>query len=871
MRTALDALQDATQDVITQKFYSKRDELIKLVDAEGFETQHTPNAFNEIGQSSLPVQTKQPTLVIQRQYDARGLEISTLRQAETFSKVKRDYSNLYGKLTHLRDELKGDYQRGYDRKGRLIWTQNPLQQQPSNIFYNAWDKPTKITNALGLSTQHLYDLNHRTETIVDPLGNKRSIIRNIFAEKIQEIDANQQIQTWQHSADGQISRYMDALGRGYAAVYNLLGSLTERQILNGIKTQYFYDAIGRLISKIQDADDLKLKTQYQYNLLGDCVKIIDEKGIIQENKYDRRGLIIEECLDAQASGLNLTTTRQYNGQKQLLSEIQGDKTVADQYTRQLDYDGLNRHCKTIIDPITDARQAGLNIQTQQHKNAQNSVLAEIDANGQVIRFIIDTAGRRCFKINPLGGVTEWKYNAADQIILERQYEKTISENEITPINDDTTPEQLRAMLKPNSEDTLTYQFYDANGKQRFALSCNDQKAYIKEKRYDAMQREIQTIQYATGIAIQGIEKLTTEQLAAQVLKIANPTQDRCHYFLRDEVGQCRFSIDPQNYVCEQRFDEQGHIISQIAYANPIEDALTLSQLPIAQLLAQIKQDESQDRYQFFFFDSLGQPLYTVNAEGQVQGFQHDAKGNLTEEVHFNQRLNVPQDYILLLQQLQSLKPDTTQDRISKKVYDAANRLIQHTDALGYVETYQYDALGNRIVYTDRQHSIWKTVFDRAKRPIIEITTPVNITEVTPDAFGSLTAASQIIGIEKHKVYDKVGNIARIITAANTQEPRIFEAEYNGLNQWHTTRLPDIAIDNGTALKPDEWRYRPETKQTLTTARTFNAKGLKVAEQDAAGHWQFWVYDQQQRLVYHVNSLGVTIKKQRDAFGRSIEK
>ena len=872
LRTALDALQDDTQDVITQKFYNKRDEVIKLIDAEGFETQHLPNAFSEVSQTSLPVASKQPTLIIQRQYDARGLEISTQRQADTLStKVKRDYSNLYGKLTHIRDELKGDYQRGYDRKGRLIGTQNPLQQQRSTIVYDAWDKPIKMTNALGQTTQHHYRFSKRSEVIVDPLGNLRILIRNIFEEKIKEIDVNQQVQTWRHTADGQISHYTDALDRGYLAVYNLLGDLTEKQILNGIKTQYVYDAIGQLITKIQDTDGLKRQTHYQYNLLGHCVKTIDAKGIIQENKYDRRGLLIEACLDAQATGLNLTTTRQYNGQKQLLREMQGDVKDGDQYTRQLDYDGLNRQVTTTIDPITDARKDALNIQTQQHKNGQNSVLSEIDANGQVTRFIIDAAGRRCFKINALGGVTEWKYNAVDQIILERQYQQAITGNEVIPLNDDTTPAQIRALLKPNAEDTMTYQYYDANGNQRFAVSCEGQKGYVKEKRYDALQREVQTIQYATGLAIQDIETLTTKQLADQVLKIADATHDRGYYFLRDEVGQCRFSIDPQNYIREQRFDEQGHLISQISYANVVEDALQLSQLPIAQVLTHIKQDDTQDRYQFFFFDSLGQPLYTVNAEGQVQRFQHDARGNLTEEVCFNQRVNVPQDYALLLKQLQALTPDATQDRISKKVYDAANRLIQHTDALGYVESYQVDALGNQITYTDRQQSIWKTVFDKAKRPIIEITTPIYITEVTPNASGLLTAASQIVAIEKHKVYDKVGNISRIITAANTKEPRILEVEYNGLNQWHTTRLPDIAVDNGTTLKPDDWRYRPETKQTLSTTRITNAKGLKVAEQDAAGYWQFWVYDQQKRLVYHVKPLGVTIKKERDAFGKTHRK
>ncbi len=868
LRIALDALQDDALDVITQKFYNKRDEVIKLIDAEGFETQYIPNAFSEISQTSLPVQTKQPSLVIQHQYDARGLEIGTQRQTDTLNtKVKRAYSNLYGKLTHLADELKGDYQRGYDRKGRLIWTQNPLQQQRSSIAYDAWDKPTKITNALGLTTQHLYEQTKRSETIVDPQGNKRTIIHNIFAEKIKEIDANQHTQTWQHTADGQISRTTDALGRGYASVYNLLGSLTERQILNGSKTQYIYDAIGHLITKIQDVDGAKRQTQYQYNLLGHCVKTIDAKGIVQENKYDRRGLVIEECLDAQTSGLNLTKTRQYNGQRKLTEETQGDKTVADQYARQLDYDGLNRQCKTTIDPLTEARKDALNIQTQQHKNGQNSVLAEIDANGHVTRFILDTAGRRCFQINALGGVTEWKYNQADQIILERQYQQAITGNEVTPLNDETTPEQLRAMLQAHAEDSLTYQFYDANGNQRFAVSSSGQQGYIKEKRYDALQREVQTIQYATAINIKSVEKFTTELLAAQVIRLTNPTQDRCHYFLRDEVGQLRFSIDPQNYVHEQRFDQQGHLISQIGYANPVEDPVQLVKLPIAEVLSHLNKDDAQDRYQFFFFDSLGQPLYTVKSEGQVINYQHDAKGNLSEEVHFNQRLIVPQEYALLRQQLQILKPDATQDRITQKVYDAANRLIRHTDALGFVETYQYDALGNQITYSDRQQSIWKTVFDRAKRPTTEITPPVYITEVTPNAFGSLTCASQTLAIEKHKVYDKIGNISRITTAANTAESRVFEAEYNGLNQWHTTRLPDIAVDNATALKSDDWRHRPETKQTLTNTRTTNAKGLKVAEQDAAGHWQFWVYDQQKRLVYQVKPLGVTIKKERDAFGK----
>ncbi|OIZ98243.1 hypothetical protein BEV13_06920 [Rickettsiella grylli] len=869
LRHALDALQE-DQDVVTQTFYNKRDEVITRIDPEGFETQHIPNAFSEGIQTLLPVGSKQPTLMIQRQFDARGLEISTQRQADALSiKIKRDYSNPYGKLTHLRDELKGDYQHGYDRKGRLIWTQNPLQQQRRQISYDAWDQPTQTSTALGQTTHYHYHLNKRYEVIIDPLGHQRIIIRNIFAEKIKEIDAHLHTQTWQHTPCGQISHYTDALGRGYSAVYNLLGWLTEKQILSGIKTQFIYDALGRVITTIHDAEGIKRQTHAHYNLLGHCVKTIDAKGIVQENKYDRRGLVIKEWFDAEKNGLNLITTRTYNGQKKLVRETQGDVNESDCYTRQLDYDGLNRHDKTTVDPLTETRKDALNIQTQHHKNGQDSLLAEIDANGQITRFILDAAGRRCFQINALGGVTEWKYNAVDQIILERHYQQPI--NDVLQIQDDTTPEQLRAMLKPDAEDTRTYYFYDANGKQRFVVCCDGQQGYVNEKRYDALQQEIQTIQYATGIALDNIEKRTTEQLAKQVTKIENATSDRHHYFLRDEVGQLRFSIDPQHYVREQRFDKQGRVISQIRYANPVEDPSQFVKLPIADVLSHLKKDECQDRYQFFFFDRFGQPRYTVKSEGQVIRYQHDAKGNLIEAVQFNQRLKVPQEYAWLLTQLQFLKPDATQDRITKKEYDAANRLIKHTDAVGAVETYQYDALGNRTTYTDRQQSMWKTMFDRAKRPMIERTPPVTMTEVSQDASGFLVASDSTVVLEKHKTYDQVGNLVRMMTAANTQEPRVFEAEYNGLNQWHRTHVPSIAVDNGTHLKPDDWRYRPESKQTLTTTRTVNAKGLKVAEQDAAGHWQFWVYDQQHRLVYQVNAVGVTTKKERDAFGQSRRK
>jgi YD repeat-containing protein len=875
LRKALDALQDDTHDVITQKAYNKRDELIKMTDAEGYETQHIPNAFSEVSQGSLPVQTKQPTLIIQHQYDARGLEISTQRQADTLNiKVKHDYSNLYGKLTHTRDALKGDYQRGYDRKGRLIWRQNPLQQQRSNIAYDAWDKPSKITNALGQTTQHLYQQSKRTQTIIDPLGNQRTLVQNVFAEKIAETDANQQTQTWQHAPDGQINRYSDALGRGYLHYYNLLGYLTAQQILNGSKTCYLYNAIGNCIAKIEDAEGYQRQTQYQYNLLGQCINTTDARGIVQENNYDRRALVIQQSFDPNQgtqTGLALTTTRDYNGQGKLIRETIGDAQVADQYTRTLEYDGLNRHCVTTIDPLTATRKEALNIETQRHKNARDMTIAEIDANGHVTRFIVDAAGRRCFQINALWGVSEWKYNEADQIILERQYQQPIAENNVTQINDETTPEQLRAMLQPHAEDSLTYRYYDANGNQRFTVACCAQQGYVQEKRYDAVQREIQTIQYATAIDIQSLEQLTTEQLAKQLIKIADASQDRINYFLRDEVGQLRFSIDPKKYIHEQRFDEQGCLIFQVSYANPVVDPTQLIKLPLAHVLSYIKKDDSQDRYQLFFFDSLGQPLYTINPEGQVVSYQHDAKGNLIEEVHFKQRLVIPQDYAQLLLQLNVLKPDPSQDRITRKTYDAANRLIQQTDALGYVEFYQYDALANRITYSDRQQSPWKTLFDRAKRPIVEITPTIPITQVMQDASGLLVATSLIVAIEKHKFYDKVGNISRMITAANTSEPRIFAAEYNGLNQWQMTHLPEIAIDNASALQPDDWRYRPETKQTLTTYRTTNAKGLKVAEQDPAGQWRFWVYDEQKQLIYQVKPLGITTKKERDAFGKICRK
>lgn len=611
---------------------------------------------------------------------------------------------------------------------------------------------------------------------------------------------------------------------------------------------------------------LQRQTLYHYNHLGYLTKTIDPNGIVIENKYDQRDLVIAQCLDPQKSGLNLMTIKNYNGQRQQIEEILGNAEVSNQYQRQFNYDALSRQCATIVDPITDTHHTALNLVTQQHKNGKDRVIAEIDANGHWTRFLFDTSGRHCFTINPLRGITEWQYNATDQRIVERQYQHPLTEDHVAQLNDETTPDTLRALLQPSTEDTITYWFYDANGKPRFILSDTHPNYIIQEKRYDAVQREIQTIQYATPILLPNLAQLTTEQITEYVAKITDATQDRCVYFLYDAAGQIRFTIDPQRCVSEQRFDEQGRVISQIGYAHPVDDPESLSRCPLSEVLTHLK-PSTQDRYQFFYFDHLGQPTYTVHEEGQVVRYQHDAKGNLIEEVHFQQRVEIPQAYSILFAQLQALTPDSTHDRMTQKKYDAANRVIQQTDPLGYTETYQWDALGNRVTYIDRQQSPWKTEFDRAKRPVLEMTPEITFTEVTQEESGLLVSIPRTLVIEKQKQYDAVGNIRRIVSGANTNEPRIFEVAYNGLNQWQKNHLPDIAVDNASPLQPTNWRYRPETKQTLTTTRKMNAKGLRIAEQDAAGHLSFWVYDNQKRLVYTVNSLGVTTKKERDAFGK----
>lgn len=883
-RTYLNTLQ-ISFDQVTQQVFDQRGLVTQVTDPENFITVNTYNAFKQIATENLPVATTQPGLLIAHQYDPRGLETQTTKTAGSLVTITSQvFANLYGKRTQYTDERGTIFVTGYDPLGQInsqISAYSTLLQATTTFINDAFNRVLFETDSLGEQTQHIYVQTNRTHEIIYPDPNvNKTITLNVFNKKQQEVDALSNTQSWAYAADGQINIYTDPLQCTTIDTYDLLGRRTLHTDQNNIKTSYAYNGSSQITKEIYDVDvgGLNLITIYIPDPFGNA-SIIDPRIILTANTFDRRNLLIQSVIDPSAdsyTGLNLTTANTYNGQKTLFGKTVGDNTNLNQYQEAYPLDGLNRPTGKIIDPITPTIQQGLNITTADTLDVSGLVVAEADPNGNITRTFYDSLKRKRFAVNPLGGVVEWNYDSENRTTYVRHYQQAI---DATQLSNQTTLATLMTLVTANNQlDTVEWFFYDQAGHERFKIknlgnnSSGTNQGIVSTKNYDTAYRLISTTLYATPIDITNISAFSTAQLVTLMEENMDSTNDRTTYNILDAKGQSCFIIDPVGVVTLQVFDNKGQIITKTIFANPVANPAQIALLPVAQILAQITQDPVNDQTTYQVFDSRGKPQFVVDPEGNVYRYDHDPNGNLVKQYQLSKPITTPSDYASLVILLNSLVPNSAVDAITQRVYDNGNRLITLTDALQNSDSYKLDALGNTRIHIDRNNAQWIYQPDRANRLVLEATPSVTLTQVTSTVTNNqaqLSYSQSLAAIQKQTNYDSVGNQKSIIDGYGGSEPRTLQFNYNGCNKLQSSVIQNVAIDNPS--QPASFTTRPEQIVTLTTTFVYNAKQLKVAQQNNAGYWHFYIYDAADRLVYEVDEQNAVTYYQRNVFGDITQK
>lgn len=140
--------------------------------------------------------------------------------------------NAAGDLTALIDPLGNDTRLAYDAVGRAVSSTDPLGYS-SALQYNALSQPTQSTDPLGGTTTNSYDTAQRLTAVTNARGKA--------------------IERYGWDAGDRLTSRTDALGRAETMTYDSQGRIATVTDRKGQLSRYRYDAEGRVV-RIERAD-----------------------------------------------------------------------------------------------------------------------------------------------------------------------------------------------------------------------------------------------------------------------------------------------------------------------------------------------------------------------------------------------------------------------------------------------------------------------------------------------------------------------------------------------------------------------------------------------------------------------------------------
>ena len=865
----MNALQ-SPKDPKTVKNRDQRGQIEEEIDPDGNTTTREFNAFKQVKAETLPLETKEPTLKILHEFDPRGLEVKTTKIAADGTEIitSAEYKNPLGKMTKFTDGENNTRSQTHDRVGGLESKIGGNGKTTDTYKRDMKGREIAHTDGVGNTKTRSYNQSKRTETLLLPdKKSYKTLTKNGFKEVIaSENDYGND--EWTHAPDGQIATHTDALKNTEKNSINLIGQKTTHQDYEGILTDTQFDLSGNPEQITEDTAGLKRTHTKLHDALNNIETEINPNHVTTENEFTLSGLLTKKTQDtgSDPDSLNLTTANQYNAQNNLTYFMKGDAKNPNQTDTQILMDGFSRKTGTVIDP------KGLALKNSLILDKANRVIVKIDANNNPHYQFYDSNYNLRFEITPLGGVTEYRYDDANRKVLNQQYEKSIdikAINEKTPLS---SVESLVAAIK-DPLDSPTYFVYDPNFTRKPQFEVNG-VGTIREYVYDNAGRKKAEILHDHAFLKSDLSTINRKKiLNSLATKITPITEfDRVTYWIYDAAGHERFLIDPEGYVTEQRYDKNHRTTMSIRYDTKVPNPQELSSLSAEDFLSHILLTPENDRYNYTYFTSLGQPEILISPKGYVTRFHHDAAGNVIQITEFKKQVTMPGDYETLRTEIAAWTPNNIIDSVYIKKYDHANRLTDKFDPFDNVDHFELDGLGNATSHKDRATFVWKKLYDRASRcyQSIKPETEITIVKISPEN-GELVEEKQRVELIDETIYDCNGNKKRVTHAKGTTEERILNSNFNACNSFTGIQLDNIPIDD--PLKPANLSEFPVRFATLTTEKIFNAKQKVISERVLSNKdgkttlpWKFYVYDCAQRLIYKVQPDGTVIHYDRNTFG-----
>ncbi|WP_185734241.1 LysM peptidoglycan-binding domain-containing protein [Burkholderia stagnalis] len=831
-----------------------------------------------------------------------------------------------------------------------VWTQWGV-----SYAYDAAGLRVSMTDANKLTTLYYYDTNGNVVNVVNPagevVGHRRDAFGNIeqttvYALRIADAtlpklkgglitadlaktfaaldNADASRTRFSYSAAGRLIKQVDPMGFATDFNYDAFGEVKSRlqDVANGVRQviEYDYDRVGHQVRQAMDPTGLNLITKAVYDAFGRLVQSVDANGVVRSTEYDRNGrkVVVKDgigqaCMtydafdnvltrtdrlgnvtryayDAKNRQISITTPEgivsktKYNETGQVIAIIDGrGNTVTHEYDR----DG--RLVKTSDTAKFHAYRY----------DASGRMVGESDSKGMNFWYEFDAAGRVFSRMDLSKAGTERTPNTRYEFDAKGQQIRTTDPTGVvTDTRYDLNGHAITVITDPNGLKLSTTFTYDATGK---VLTTTEGAGTGSEKvtrnTYDGAGRLIERTVDPAGLSIKtryaydGVGNMVAE---------TNALGGVTHY-VYDAEGRQAWQVGPAGTAVHYDRDVEGRILTREAFAIPLDVTALPEKLTQAQLSGLITRS-NQDEVEYSVYDRDGRMRYAINALGYVKEQVYDASGNVIRTIDYGGPINVssrmtPQAVANELAKLDDAARAAT--RITRAIYDSANRLAATIDAAGSVTRifdYQFGNRTERLQYVTRytanddpdletlvnvlnswsrnpvEGSNWrysKTFYDTSDRVRFTVDALGYVTENRYDSAGRLVQTIYYGGPNPDALNASgVEQLAKIITVSAWGP----QYRYDGAG-----RMCETIDANGTSTRYEldalgravNTVVAPGTSQQSTTHAVYDLAGNLIEQTRAYGTAQAvttrYAYDAAGRQIAAIDARGVELVQQDTAW------
>jgi RHS repeat-associated protein len=572
-------------------------------------------------------------------YDALGRklrQISPLDANGVNATTSYEY-DAANRTTKVTDALGNSTAYAYDSAGNLLKVVNANGALTSFAYDNNGNL-IKVTNAVGNATSYTYDKLNRQTKVTYANGTSTSNTYDKLNHVVSTTNQKGVIYKTSYDALGNVTAQIDPLNNTTKYEYDKNGNLVKQTTPEGQSTTYQYDNLAHL-TKVVDA--LNNTSSYEYDSLGNLVTEINAAGNKTTNQYDLMDRLVSET---NPTGAKINYA--YDKVGNLTSKIKADGTVIsysyDNLGRLLSDSTGNNYTYDAIGNQVRAQNAA--ITTDFSYDNMQRITQSRDSNGAVVKYTYDLLGNRTGITYPNGDTATYEYDAMSRL---------------TALNIGTDKTKFE---------------YDQLGSLTKQINPNNTEVI---KTYDAAER-------LTSVTNQYTAKVVNPVIASFKYTLNKNGDKLTEQYTQRDVAKVRTGTKTYQYDALQRITKVDNKASLNALNFPVVS-------------------------EEFSYDKVGNMTKSVTS-GKATNYNYNAAGELTSDTQY------------------TYSYDANGNRVTKQgngknytfTYDVNDQLTGvkgKVDNKDIASTYSYDALGRRVTkedttYTYDGHS-WQSIVEQS--------------------------------------------------------------------------------------------------------------------------------------------------------------